>query len=169
MSAIFSPCEKFRYRLERRLIAAEGIVIAFFGVNPSKAGAEIEDQTTMKWRGFCRVNGGRSYIAGNPFAFRATDVRELATAADPIGPDNASHIMDIIADADLLVPCWGNRSKLPPRLRPHLDTLATVIRNSGKPVRIFGLTKSGDPMHPLMLGYATPLVEWLSQPQGGNV
>jgi hypothetical protein len=27
-------------------------------------------------------------------------------------------------------------------------------------VRHFGLTTSGDPKHPLMLGYNTPLVNW---------
>lgn len=159
MSAIFSPCGKFRYRLERP-IAENGIVIAFFGVNPSTAGAEIEDQTTVKWRGFSRVNGARRYLAGNPFAFMATNVRGLASADDPVGPDNAKYLAGIMADADLLVPCWGSRTKLPPKLRPHLDALATVIRSCGKPVRIFGFTKSGDPIHPLMLSYATPLIEW---------
>lgn len=158
-SAIFSPCGLFRYRLERP-IADVGIVIAFFGVNPSTAGAEVDDQTTMKWRGFSRVLGARAYIAGNPFAFRATDVRALAAADDPIGPDNGRHIREIIADADVLVPCWGSRVKLPHPLRQHLDALATVIRHAGKPVRIFGLTKSGDPAHLLMLGYSTPLIQW---------
>jgi hypothetical protein len=159
VSAIFSPCGTFRYRLERP-IAESGLVIAFFGVNPSTAGAEVEDQTTMKWRGFCRVNGARRYIAGNPFAFRATEVRELASADDPVGPDNAEHLSKIMADADMLVPCWGSRTKLPPKLWPHLDALAAMIRSCGKPVRIFGLTKSGDPKHPLMLGYDTQFIEW---------
>lgn len=163
MSAIFSPCDKFRYRIERP-IAESGIVIAFFGVNPSTAGAEVEDQTTIKWRGFCRVNGASRYIAGNPFAFRATNVRELALAADPIGPDNAKHLAEIMADADLLVPCWGSRMKLPRKLRPYLDDLAGVIRRCGKPIRVFGLTKSGDPAHPLMLSYTIPLVEWALTP-----
>lgn len=159
MSAIFSPCGLFRYRLERH-IAEAGIVLAYFGVNPSTAGAEVEDQTTMKWRGFARVNGARRYIAGNPFAFRATNVRELATAADPIGPDNAKHLSDIIRDADVLVPCWGSRTKLPRQLRGRLDGLAGLLHASGKPVKVFGITASGDPAHPLMLGYATPLVDW---------
>lgn len=161
MSAVFSPCRNYRYRLERE-IAERGIVIAYFGVNPSTAGEEIEDQTTLKWRGFARLLGARRYIAGNPFAYRATDIKHLASVTDPIGPDNLRHIASIIEDAHLLIPCWGSREKLPPKLRPYLNSLEFVIRASGKPVKIFGLTKSGDPMHPLMLGYSTPLIEWHS-------
>jgi len=152
-------CGQYRYRLER-VLAEHGIVVAYFGVNPSTAGAEVEDQTTMKWRGFAFRMSARKYIAGNPFAFRATDVRALSRAADPVGPENEQHIRQIVADADLLVPCWGNRSKLPLALRPRLGALTRVLLASGKPVHVFGLTKSGDPLHPLMLGYDTQLVRW---------
>lgn len=137
-----------------------GIRALFVGVNPSKAGAEVEDQTTSKWRGFSLRNGIREYDAVNPFGLCATDVRELAGASDPVGPDNLTHVMAAIADADLVVPCWGSRAKLPRELRLYLARMKRTIFESGKPIRIFGLTKSGDPMHPLMLGYDTPLIEW---------
>lgn len=137
-----------------------GIVIAFFGINPSTADAQAEDATTRRWAGFARILGARRYLAGNPFAFRATDVAELANVADPVGPENDAHLASIIADADLLIPCWGRRTKIQPRLRPALDDLALRLRASGKPVKVFGLTQSGDPVHPLMLGYATALIDW---------
>lgn len=162
MSAKFSPCGNYRYRLDRK-INEIGIVIAFFGVNPSTAGAEVEDQTTQKWRGFSERIGARRYIAGNPFAYRTTDVKNLSSVRDPIGPDNLRYIAQIIEDADLLIPCWGNRAKLPPKLRPELNSLEFILRASGKPLRIFGLTKSGDPLHPLMLPYSTRLVSWLTK------
>jgi len=164
MSAILSPCGAYRYRLEREvprgMLEDEGVVYAYFGINCSVADASVNDATVKKWIGFTRANGGRRFIVGNPFAFRSTDVRALASCADPVGPDNAAHLAQIIADADLLVPCWGSRTKLPERLHAHLDALEALLRASGKPIRIFGLTKSGDPMHPLMLGYDTPLIEW---------
>lgn len=163
MSAVISDCGKFRYRLERE-VAPIGIVIAYFGVNPSTAGAEVEDQTTMKWRGFAERNGARRYIAGNPFAFRATDVSKLLETSDPVGPENSRHLLEIVSDADLLVPCWGSRHKIPRGLRFHLDELARVLRASGKPIKIFGITASGDPAHPLMLGYKTPLIDWVLPP-----
>lgn len=159
MSAVLSSCGRYRWRLDREISPA-GIVIAFFGVNPSTAGPEIEDQTTMKWRGFAARNGARKYIAGNAFGYRATDVRELSRVCDPIGLENEVHLWQIVSEADVLVPCWGNREKLPKDLQPRLESLALFLVASGKPVKVFGLTKSGDPLHPLMLGYDTPLRLW---------
>lgn len=157
--AVISDCGTYRYRLDRE-VQTQGLVFAYFGVNGSTATAIQEDQTTMKWRGFTLRNGGRRYIAANPFAYRATDVRELAKAADPVGPENARYLREVISEADILVPCWGSRTKVPKHLRHHFADLKTLLFKSGKPVKIFGLTSSGDPMHPLMLGYDTPLVNW---------
>ncbi|WP_406867251.1 DUF1643 domain-containing protein [Paraburkholderia fungorum] len=159
MSAIISECGMYRYWLERDL-ALTGIVVAYFGVNPSTADATIPDQTDMKWRGFGKLLGARKYIAGNPFAFRSTDVKALARAADPVGPENDAYLARIIADADMLVPCWGPRTKVPRSLRYRYDEVETMLRDSGKPLKTFGFSKSGDPLHPLMLAYNTTLVDW---------
>lgn len=158
-SAVFSPCGTWRYLLERD-VAEIGVVFAFFGVNGSTAGIKNEDQTSMKWRGFTLRNAGRRYVAANPFAYCTTDVHELAGVEDPIGPENDAYISAAIAVADVLVPCWGSRGKLPRRLHYRLDWLKAQIFAAGKPVRIFGLTASGDPKHPLMLGYDTKLQDW---------
>lgn len=159
MSAIISACGLFRYRLERQIQDA-GIVVALLGVNPSTADATVDDATIRKDIGFGMRNGWRRIIKGNPFAFRATDVRALGNAVDPIGPENNAHLRQILADADLIVPCWGSRRKLPRLLRYRLIQVARMVAECGKPVRIFGLTKGADPLHPLMLGYSTQLVEW---------
>lgn len=158
MSAIFSPCGTFRYRLERE-VQPGGIVYAYFGVNGSTAGTVENDQTVRKWIGFTFRNGGQRFIVGNAFAFCSKDVRALVRAADPIGPDNDAHLAKIIQDADQLVPCWGSRDKLPSPLHSRLDWLSRLLLDSGKPIKGFGLTKSGDPLHPQMLGYSTPLID----------
>lgn len=157
MTAIISPCGKYRYRLERT-VGMEGPVYAFFGVNPSTADATIDDQTVKKWIGFTKLWGGSRFIVGNVFAYRSKDVKALATVADPFGDDIGDHTTDLINDADILVPCWGNTDKVPPKLRFAFDVLLDALLSSGKPVRHFGLTKSGDPGHPQMLAYATPLL-----------
>ncbi|MGU2419436.1 DUF1643 domain-containing protein [Burkholderia cenocepacia] len=159
MSAIISNCCRYRYRIEREF-APTGIVVAFFGINPSRADASVRDQTDLKWTGFAHRWGARKYIAGNPFAFRSPRVRDLAAVVDPIGPENDAYLERIIAEADRLVPCWGDRGKLPKCLRPRLDVVADMLRASGKPVKVFGLTSKGDPKHPLFLPYDTPLIEW---------
>lgn len=160
MSAIISPCGLFRYRLDR-VVQERGPVAAYFGVNGSTADGDTEDQTTRKWYGFSKRNGFSRYIAANPFAFRARDVKRLAQVADPVGPENAQYLAEIIAEADVLIPCWGDRNKVPKTLHHHIDELMLQLLASGKPVLIFGLTKGGDPKHPLTLDYRTPLVPWL--------
>ena len=159
MSAVISECGTYRYRLERD-VQADGLVYAYFGVNGSTATATENDQTVKKWIGFTQRFGGRRFLVGNLFGFRATDVKELAGAEDPMGPDNARHIAEIIEAADVLVPCWGARAKLPKALRWRCDAMRDRLRASGKPVMVFGLTKDGDPLHPQMLGYDTKLVDW---------
>lgn len=163
MSAVISPCGQYRYRLERECCQpSEGSkTFAFFGINPSTADATLDDATVRKWRGFTVRNGGHRFIVGNVFAYRATDVRELRRQDDPFGPAWLEHMEAIISEADILVPCWGNRSKLPYDLRGELIQVLNWLRNSGKPVYHFGLTGSGDPKHPLMLGYDTPLAPWV--------
>lgn len=158
-SAIFSPCRAYRYLLYRE-VQASGLLFLFSGINGSTAGEDDEDQTSLKWRGFTKRNGGRAYLAVNPFAKTATDPRELAKATDPIGPDNDRHIAEALAKADILVPCWGNRTKAPKHLRHRFDWMLAQMRSTGKPIKVFGFTNSGDPKHPLMLGYDTPLTDW---------
>ncbi|HGM4965492.1 TPA: DUF1643 domain-containing protein [Pseudomonas putida] len=170
-SAVISDCQLYRYRLERE-VCAEGKVFAYFGINPSTADAALDDPTVRKWRGFTLRNGGRRFIVGNIFALRATDVREVSfpnnlQALDAQGravpyrhAENSQHIRQIIAEADVLVPCWGSTAKITPRLRYCIGELLEVLLASGKPVMHLGLTKGGDPRHPLMLGYDTPLTLW---------
>ena len=84
-SAIISHCGKYRYRLDR-MVSDSGPVYAFFGVNPSTADASVDDATVRKWRGFVQRWGGSRFIVGNAFAYRSTDVRQLAAVEDPSDP-----------------------------------------------------------------------------------
>lgn len=161
MSAIISPCGLYRYRLERE-VQTEGKVFAFFGINPSTADASLDDATVRKWRGFTLRNGGRRFIVGNIFAFRSTDPKALSKQDDPFGPEWLDHMKTIIADADVLVPCWGSLSKMPRDLRGAPAQLLSTLSRSGKPILHFGITSCGQPKHPLMLGYDTPLLPWVT-------
>ncbi len=163
MGAVISDCGRYRYRLDRCFGMLVGPVYAFFGVNPSTADADVDDATVRKWTGFVRRWGGSRFIVGNVFGYRATDVRELARCADPVGRDNLAYLTMICAEADILVPCWGNETKVPRQLRHHFRITMDALDGLGKPVMCFGLSKAGDPLHPLMLGYDTPLVALTAQ------
>lgn len=159
-SAHLSDCGVYRYRLER-YVGAGTKTIVFFGVNPSTADAEVDDNTVMRWKGFATRLKARRFIVGNVFSYRATDVRELATAEDPFGPEHWDVQKEIIKEADLLIPCWGSRMKLPANLRPYPEGLMGKLTGfnaeTNVPLMSWGLTASRDPKHPLMLPYDTPL------------
>lgn len=161
MTAVLSLCRQYRMRLDRdvRSVIA-GPIVALIGVNPSTADEVLDDATIRKDLGFAQRHGWRRIIKANKFAFRATDVRELRTAADPIGPENDRYLREIFAEADLIVPCWGPLSKLPVSLRDRWRVVAAMMAESGKPVRCFGTAKDGQPRHTLMLSYTTPLIDW---------
>lgn len=162
-TAVLSECKKYRYRLTRKL-DHPGLVYAFFGINPSTADERVDDQTVRKLIGFSNAWGAASFIVGNVFGYRATNVRELARCEDPVGPANKYLIDLILRDADVLVPCWGSRTKIPKTLWHHIDELQRKLLCCGKPLRVFGQTESGDPMHPLMLSYSTLLRDLAGSP-----
>ena len=158
-SAILSPCGIWRYRLERDL-GRDGPTVAIFGVNPSTADAEIDDQTIRKDMGFGRRLGWGRIIKGNKFAFRTTDIRRLRVAYDPVGPDNDVHLEQIMRDADVHVAAWGPLGKLPHDLRGRWRRVVAIAERVGCPLFCFGVAADGQPRHTLMLAYATELVPW---------
>lgn len=162
MSAVLSPCGTYRYRLERT-VGMDGPVYAFFGINPSTADASLDDATVRKWIGFVKSWGGSRFLVGNVWPLRSKDVRHLASATRwlHIGRENEQHILAMAREADILVPCWGDRGKVPRAMHNEIDALMSLLLGTGKPVMHLGLTKGGDPKHPLMLGYETPLQAWL--------
>ena len=87
-------------------------------------------------------------------------MRNLASAVDPIGPENDRWLADAFAEADLIVPCWGPVSKLPKYLRRRWLDVARLMERSGKPVMCLGVCGCGQPRHTLMTGYDEPLIAW---------
>lgn len=159
MSAVISDCGLYRYRLERHGLKGSGAV-AWIMVNPSTADAKADDPTIRKVVGFTERLGGGWAIVGNKFAYRATDVKALRSAADPRGPENDSHLEQIMRAAPIVVAAWGPLSKLPPSLRKRWTTVCMIAERAGAKLMCFGVAQDGHPRHPLMLAYDTPLVEW---------
>jgi len=159
MSAILSPCRAYRYQLHRNVDIFGLKTFAYFGINPSTADEGRDDKTVKRWIGFTIRNKGKDFFVGNIYAYRVTDVNQLADIEDSVGPDNDYHIDDIIEKSDVLVACWGSRDKLPDQLHPRIEQVLAKLHASSKPVMCFGLTKTGDPKHPLMLSYDTPLIK----------
>jgi hypothetical protein len=130
-------------------------------VNPSTADAVENDATIRKLLGFGRHYDWGSIVVGNLFAYRSKDVRELATCADPVGPENDLHLLDMMREADRLVVAWGPAAKLPKRLRTRFRRIlemASLV--SRQPMSIGAPAKDGHPCHPLLLPYSLELQPW---------
>jgi len=161
VSAILSPCGLYRYRLERSLGGLlAGPTVAWIMVNPSTADAETDDATIRKVIGFSKRMGAGHVVVGNLFAFRATDIRALRTAADPVGPDGRDHVRVIMRGAATVIVAWGPCAKLPAQLRGRWAEVAKDAKDRGIPLMCLGTAQDGHPLHPLMLGYDRPLVPW---------
>lgn len=162
--ALLSACGRYRYTLTRVLnpnVAREQRrTLLMLGVNPSTADGETDDASIRKMCGFARRWGFDRLQVGNVFGWRATDVRELARAPDPVGPENDEHLDQLIGGADLVVPCWGRQSKVPPALRPRFNVVRTLIQAWERPTACLGRCSDGSPRHPLMLGYDTAQEPW---------
>lgn len=142
---LFSPCGLYRYRLERDLASWKD---------------HKNDATIRKVMGFTERAGGDRSIVVNEFAFIATDVNQLKTAADPIGPDNDKHIEQAFRDADFHIVAWGPVAKLPPKLRSRFIRIIRIAEKVGCKLHCLGVANDGHPRHPLMVGYTQPFIEW---------
>lgn len=161
MGAVISDCGLYRYRLERDLGGLmDGKTVAFVMVNPSTADAELDDATIRKVKGFATRMGGSRVIVGNLFAFRATDINALKSVNVPVGAENDAHLRRIIGDADIIVAAWGSLGKLPPHLRRRWTQFHDMATAAGKRLMCLGIAKDGHPLHPCMIGYDRPVIEW---------
>ncbi len=80
--AAISLCGTFRYTLTR--VWDDFAPRVLFGLlNPSKADAQLSDQTLRKGIGFAQRWGAGSVEFVNLYAYRATDPKDLPHADDP--------------------------------------------------------------------------------------
>lgn len=166
MTAVFSDCGRYRYRLDRELPYALGSFgrVVFACLNPSIAGRviagkEITDPSATRLAGFTRSWGYGAFTIVNVFGYIATDPAALTKLASEtaVGPDNIRHIREAIDGAALVVAAWG--SSYPSTLAVNVEGARDWLMLQG-PVHHLGLTKSGDPKHPLYLRGDTQPTRW---------
>lgn len=139
--------------------------------NPSTADADNEDPTSRRGIGFAKSWGAGHMTFVNPFAGRAAKPSDLWRMHDPVGPDNMRYIatvaVEVAASGGFFVFAWGAVSPpaaLRDRVYDHLRDVQDIVYRYCTDMRCLGLTKSGDPKHPLYLSSATPLKDWGCRP-----
>jgi hypothetical protein len=143
---------RYRYSLWRRW--GSGDPLTFVMLNPSTADATTDDPTIRRCIGFAKTFGYEAVRVMNLFALRATDPKELARTADPIGPQNDDALAAANADANgWLIAAWGAHPFAQRRARD-------VAQRRGIRWRALGVTKDGSPRHPLYVRADAPLIPW---------
>lgn len=147
--------DELRAAVERRCL--------FVMLNPSTATDTVDDPTIKRCSRFAASWGYDRLMVVNLFSLRSTDPRalyhDLAAEGDP---ENLTTILQVAADAHLIVCAWGAHGAL----RSRGDIVARHLRNAGHKLHALQLTKEGHPGHPLYLRSDLRPVEWSAEVAG---
>lgn len=146
--ALFSPCERYRYTLDRAW--SDSPRILFVLLNPSHATEVRNDQTVSNCIQHARRWGFGWITVCNLFAYRSPYPAEMKAQEDPVGPDNDRWIVERHSRADTTVIGWGNGGMFRDRdlevLKLLTGRLMCFDRN-----KAFGIRPEGTPKHPCYL------------------
>jgi hypothetical protein len=153
-TATFSADRTYRYALTRRWPHDGAPWAAFVMLNPSTADAFTVDPTIRRCESFAKSWGRAGLLVVNLFGLRATDPTVLSACADPVGPDNDAVVLETLLGNGLVGPvivAWGSKGSYRDRGLAMLQLLAD---NGIKPLCL-GVTRSGQPRHPLYMRAVT--------------
>ena len=142
-NAVIDPTGLYRYSLSREW-DADGSRIVFVMLNPSRADGNIDDPTIRRCLGFAQTWGYGSLEVVNLFAYRTSHPNVLRHVTDPVGPDNDLYLKEAVDLAHMIILAWGNGGSLEKRSQKVIKYL-----NNRKNIYCLGITKTGQPLHPL--------------------
>ncbi|RNL60999.1 DUF1643 domain-containing protein [Nocardioides marmoriginsengisoli] len=156
-TAVLSADGLYRYELTREWGRPSGF-LTWIMLNPSTADAQADDPTIRRCIGFAKSFGHTGIRVLNLYALRATNPADLWTAPDPVGPENdqvlADELMRATRDQSVVVAAWGANAR-----QTRVDQFLSFPR-AASTLRSLGITKDGQPRHPLYLPKTAPLTRW---------
>lgn len=145
-TAVFSPCRTWRYQLFRQW--SWWLPLAtFICLNCSTADETQDDPTVRRCIRYAYDWGYGGLIMTNLFAFRATDPRVMKATPDPVGPKNDWYLKSGAIQSEIVVAAWGNHGGYRGRSQEVVEFLRQMEVN----LMCLGITKTGEPKHPLYL------------------
>jgi hypothetical protein len=146
--AVFSECERFRYRLWRRWDASVPPLV-FVMLNPSTADENKLDPTVRRCHKRARNSGAGGLEVLNLFAYRATDPDDLRRAGFVAGPHNVEAMREVFATqrGRPIICGWGSNA----RGLAMPGIALKLMREAGAIPHAIKLTRDGIPAHPLYL------------------
>ncbi|MBW4469489.1 MAG: DUF1643 domain-containing protein [Stenomitos rutilans HA7619-LM2] len=153
--AEFDATGHYRYLLWRSW-NEQAARVGFVMLNPSRADAVVNDPTIRRCLGFARSWGFGALDVVNLFAYCTAQPKELRQVADPVGHENDRYLAQLAQRVDRIVLAWGNDGCLQSR-----DRAVMALWSDRTPVYCLGITKRGQPQHPLYLRRDIQLMPWL--------
>ena len=155
-SAEISDDGIYRYRLDRRW--GQGLAgVLWVMLNPSTADAAVDDPTIRRCVSFADRWGFDRTTIVNLYAYRATSPAVLLDVSDPVGPENANVIREVIGrHVGPIVFAWGASVEKIAYKRGRLNP-AFWCHDDQRPMAL-GYTKTGHPRHPLYVPADVSLV-----------
>lgn len=144
--ANISLCGKYRYSLDRYWDSRDKVL--FVMLNPSTADGSEDDATIRRCIGFAKSWGYGGLYVVNLFAFRATKIKDLKAADDPVGPENEQYIKRACGLTSEVICAWGVHGGFKGQDRAVMNWLKEAGTVHPRALKI---TKSGYPGHPLYL------------------
>lgn len=158
-TAAFSEDRRYRYLLTR-IWDRDRPLVAFIGLNPSTADEVQDDPTVRRCIGYARDWDYGGLLMLNLLAYRSTDPRKLLKqpVGEVQGEGNTAAMINAWQQADLVVAAWGAwGSRFLDRTRELLRIFS--LQSKHQHLYCLGMTKDGQPKHPLYLPKsATPVV-----------
>ncbi|MDQ0894478.1 DUF1643 domain-containing protein [Agromyces ramosus] len=137
----------YRYSLTR--VWDEALpTITYVLLNPSTADAQQLDPTLRRCVSFAKREGYGGMVILNLYAFRTKSPKVMKAATDPVGPENDRMLAGVTGT---VVAGWGNNAD-PARVAQVVALLP--------PLLALGVTKKGNPQHPLYVLGDAPLIVW---------
>lgn len=171
-TAVIDATGRYRYVLRRQwhewrrdphlgVLGAHAASVLWIMLNPSTADAAVDDPTIRRCVAFSRSWGYDGLVVVNLFALRATNPKALRLPENfyqsehlsVIGPENDAVIEREASAAQLVVAAWGNHGALYGRNEEVRELIE-------RPLHHLGLTKMGQPRHPLYVRSDVRLTEW---------
>jgi hypothetical protein len=145
--ARYSPCGHYRYNLWREWDAGAGAIL-WIMLNPSRADhlgnndptIERCERRSVAW-GFQRMEVVNLFALSSPYP------KALFQAEDPVGPLNDVGIAERADQAAMILCAWGAHGALLDRS----SAVKTLLAD--RPLHCLGMTRAGEPAHPLYLPY----------------
>lgn len=154
-TAVYSPCERYRYSLTR-IWDARAPRVMFVMLNPSTATEIANDPTIERCEQRARRLGFGGFRATNIFALRATDPTNMKSDPAPEGPANTAALIEGAEWAGMIIAAWGVHGAH----RERGPLTAASLREAGHQLHHLGLSKHGHPRHPLYLPYSAQPQVW---------